>query len=106
MLNYRKSITVTGESVVGGANVAYMNATISDNGEININRSIQNKELFETNKDAITADFTEFDEYAYSLVSESAKEENSTVDETGAFDTEETLEPTDATDTTEDTKTK
>ena len=69
MLNYRKSITVTGESVVGGVNIAYMNATISDNGEININRSIQNKELFETNKDAITADFKEFDEYAYSLIS-------------------------------------
>ena len=98
MLNYRKSITITGESVIGGLNVAYMNATVSDNGEININRSIQNKELFETNKDSVTADFTEFDEYAYSLVSESTKEENPVV--------EETPESTDATDTTEDTKTK
>lgn len=104
MLNYRKSITVTGESVIGGANVAYMNATISDNGEININRSIQNKELFETNKDAVTADFTEFDEYAYYLVSgktdeivdEVVKDSTATTDVTG-----DTSDEVDATSTTE-----
>ena len=48
--------------------VAYMNASVSANGNVNINKSIQDSTLFNANKEAVLADFTEFENYVYGLV--------------------------------------
>ena len=37
-----------------------MNATINSNGDVNINQSIRNKELYISNQDVVDADYTEF----------------------------------------------
>lgn len=47
--------------------IAYMNASIPDHGDININKSIQNKELFSKHKQTVLDDFAEFETYVYSL---------------------------------------
>ena len=65
MLNsFSKSITLsaTSDIEVDGKNnvVMYMNATINSNGDVNINQSIRNKELYISNQDVIDADYTEF----------------------------------------------
>ena len=38
----------------------YMNATINSNGDVNINQSIRNKELYIANQDVVDADYAEF----------------------------------------------
>ena len=65
MLNsFSKSITLsaTSDIEVDGKNnvVMYMNATINSNGDVNINQSIRNKELYISNQDVVDADYTEF----------------------------------------------
>ena len=49
-------------------NVAYLNASVSKDGDVSINKSIQDSKLFKANKDAVLADFTEFETYVYGLV--------------------------------------
>ena len=76
MLKTNKSISITGTSNVDVSEngntvskiVAYMNATIPENGDLNINKSIQNRELFDSNKDDVLADFAEFESYVYGFV--------------------------------------
>lgn len=76
MLKTNKSVTITGQSYikVDGDNgqtekiIAYMNVSIPENGDININKSIQDKELFNNNKKDVLKDFSEFENYVYSLV--------------------------------------
>ena len=48
--------------------VAYLNATIYEDGNVNINKSIQNTELFNSNKTAVLEDFTSFETYVYGLM--------------------------------------
>ena len=65
MLNsFSKSITLsaTSDIEVDGKNnvVMCMNATINSNGDVNINQSIRNKELYISNQDVVDADYTEF----------------------------------------------
>lgn len=72
MVKLNKQTTVTGACVltVDGKEkqVAYMNATIPVGGTPNIGRSIQDVELFNTNKEEVLKDFAAFDEYIYSLM--------------------------------------
>lgn len=49
-------------------NVAYVNASVSKDGDVSINKSIQDSKLFVANKEAVLADFTEFETYVYGLV--------------------------------------
>lgn len=74
MVILNKSITVTGASVFNidgrDVQVAYMNATIPIDGKVNINRAINDKELFEANKEEVLKDFAAFDEYVYNLIPE------------------------------------
>lgn len=78
MVVLNKSTTVTGASMVNDGQkdvqVAFMNATIPAGGNANISHSIQDKKLFEANKEDVLKDFAAFDEYAYGLMEE--KEEN------------------------------
>lgn len=76
MLNINKTTNVSGQSLIEVTEndstvkkqVAYMNASVSENGNVNINKSIQDITLFNENKDAVLADFTEFENYVYGLV--------------------------------------
>ena len=76
MLNINKTTNVSGQSFIEVTEndstvkkqVAYMNASVSENGNVNINKSIQDITLFNENKEAVLADFTEFENYVYGLV--------------------------------------
>lgn len=72
MVKLNKQTTVTGVSVltIDGEEkqVAYMNATIPVSGTPNMGKSIQDVELFNSNKAEILKDFAAFDNYVYSLM--------------------------------------
>ena len=68
MLTTRESILITGSSdvMVGDEKifVASLSATINGT-DINISKTISNREVFETNKEEIQKDFAEFENYVY-----------------------------------------
>ena len=76
MLNINKTTNVSGQSLIEVTEndstvkkqVAYMNASVSENGNVNINKSIQDITLFTANKEVVLADFAEFENYVYGLV--------------------------------------
>ena len=77
MLKINKSTNISGQSFVDVTEgietttkqVAYMNATISDeDSNVRINKAIQDKDLFAANKEAVVADFSEFENYVYGLL--------------------------------------
>lgn len=79
MLKVNKSINISGQSyieVTDGTGkvqkqVAYLSANVQENDKsANINKSIQDMDLFNTNKTAILADFQEFENTVYDLLSE------------------------------------
>ena len=78
MVIVNKQITLTGASVIKEDDkekqVAYMNATITADGKINIAHAVQEPALFETHRTTILEDFSSFDEYAYSVISEDKSE--------------------------------
>ena len=43
--------------------MAYFNAQIQSDGKYNINQSVQNVELYKSNKDTVKADYEEFEAY-------------------------------------------
>ena len=65
MLKISETRNVSGQVMIGeGENskqVAYLNASVSKDGNVNINKSIQDSEIFKTNKEAVLKDFTEFE---------------------------------------------
>ena len=67
MLSTTKTISINGTSSVDVNGVmtpvVYFNAQIQSDGKYNINKSIQNVELYNTNKDAVKADYDEFETY-------------------------------------------
>ena len=77
MLNVNKSITLNGTSSVeeNGAvtDIMYMNATISANGGLSINRNIANAQPYIANKATYTKDVTEFENKLNELVTEFSK---------------------------------
>ena len=72
MLSKAKTISVNGSSTVtvdSKDTVAMtMNASINENGSFSINKYIQNKELYLANKDAVDADYKDFETYANSML--------------------------------------
>ena len=68
MLTTRESILITGSSdvMVGDEKifVASLSATINGT-DINISKTISNREVFETNKEEVQKDFAEFENYVY-----------------------------------------
>ena len=76
MVKLNKQTSVTGACVltVDGKEeqVAFLNANIPVSGTPNINRAIQNVELFKGNKDEVLKDFEAFDEYVYGLMDDNA----------------------------------
>ena len=72
MLEVNKNITLTGISKIDGAQVAYMSASISTEGGAgaNVNKTITNQELYNTNKVAVREDIAEFEQQVYKLEDE------------------------------------
>ena len=73
MLKTTKSTTLTGQSViaVNGTDtiVVSMSANISENGNYpSISKTIQNKELYLTNKDVCREDISAFDDVVDSVI--------------------------------------
>lgn len=60
MLSIQKSTNVNGTSSVDGNQYAYFNAQIPDNGNISVNYSIQNREIYAANKETFDTDYDEF----------------------------------------------
>lgn len=75
MLTLNKTTNVTGISMIEAdgkqVQAAYMNASINVNGAFNTTHSIQNKEVWEENKDEVLSDFSTFDEYVFQISQES-----------------------------------
>ena len=67
MLSTTKTISINGTSTVevNGVKtpVVYFNAQIQADGKYNINQSIQNVDAYKSNKDAVKADYDEFETY-------------------------------------------
>ncbi|RND87437.1 hypothetical protein [Lacticaseibacillus paracasei] len=66
-LKTNKSISLTGTSTIGNVQVAYLNATIDQegNGANTVNQSIQNQALYDANKKEVRADIAEFQQLLY-----------------------------------------
>ena len=60
-----KTISINGTSTVEVNGVktsaAYFNAQIQSDGKYNINQSVQNVELYKSNKETVKADYEEFE---------------------------------------------
>lgn len=67
MLNTNKTITISGTSSIDGQVVVYMSASLSTDGSTqeNINKSVQNQELYSKNKVAIRKDMRDFEDLVY-----------------------------------------
>ena len=65
MLSTTKTISINGTSTVDVEGVktpiVYYNAQIQTDGRFNINKSIQNEELYKANKDEMNTDRDEFE---------------------------------------------
>lgn len=74
MIKINTTTNVSANIYVGEAenqkNVAYANASVSKDGNVNINKSIQDSEAFKTNKEAVLKDFTAFETYVYGIIPE------------------------------------
>lgn len=83
-LKTNKSISLTGTSTIGDVQVAYLNATIDQegNGANTVNQSIQNQALYDANKKEVRADIAKFQQLLYdtedSLTSEKKGTDSST----------------------------
>lgn len=76
MLETRKSITLTGTSTIEKGTeeekqtiiVAYMSASIAEDGTPNISKTIQDRETYLANKAAVKKDMDDFEEEAWALI--------------------------------------
>ena len=72
--NLSKSITVSATSTIEADDkqntVMYMNATINSTGDVNINQSIRDKELYIANQEEVDSDFVEFKATVMTYVTE------------------------------------
>lgn len=77
MLKVDKNITLNGVSLINGMQVVYMSATISSDGGsgANMNKSITNQELYNSNKAQVRADIAEFETKVYEVEDELSKVE-------------------------------
>lgn len=74
MLKISETRNVSGQVMIGeGENakqIAYLNASVSKDGNVNINKSIQDTESFKENKEAVLKDFNEFESFVYGIIPE------------------------------------
>ena len=68
MLTTRQSILITGSSdvMVGDEKVFVASLSATINGtDINISKTISNRDVFEANKEEVQKDFADFENYVY-----------------------------------------
>ena len=68
MLTTRQSILITGSSdvMVGDEKVFVASLSATINGtDINISKTISNRDVFETHKEEVQKDFADFENYVY-----------------------------------------
>lgn len=72
MLKTNKNITLIGYSEINGIQVAYMNASISTDGNTNANvtKNILNQELYSQNKTTVRTDMDAFEAEVYKIEDE------------------------------------
>lgn len=74
MLKISETRNVSGQVMIGendnAKQVAYLNASVSKDGNVNINKSIQDTESFKENKEAVLKDFNEFETFVYGIIPE------------------------------------
>ncbi|WP_270659460.1 hypothetical protein [Paraclostridium bifermentans] len=77
MLKTGRTITINGSSVVDGQIVVYMNASLSTDGTSNenINKNIQNQELYASNKEAVRKDMRDFEDLVFAEQDKLSKSE-------------------------------
>ncbi|MBU3109335.1 hypothetical protein [Clostridium gasigenes] len=72
MLKINKNITINGTSEIGGVQVVYMSAAISTDGSNNgnVNKSINNQEVYNANKVEVRKDMEAFELEVYKVEDE------------------------------------
>lgn len=84
MLKVNKSISLNATSEIDGVQVAYMNATISNEcGSANINKGINNQALYNANRSEVRKDMAEFEDEVYKVEDEMVKENTELVKRKG-----------------------
>ena len=68
MLNTTISKNFSGTSTIDNIIVANMYATISENGNVNINKTITDQKAYINNKELVEKDMSDFDEFVYSSI--------------------------------------
>ncbi len=75
MLRMSRNISLNATSEIDGVQVAYMSATISDEGGSgNINKGISNQALYNANRVEVRKDMAAFEDEVYKIEDEIAKE--------------------------------
>lgn len=71
MLKTSVSKTVTGTSMIKSGDIdmvaASMSASIHEDGNVNINKTIVNRDLYDANKEDVRTDMDAFDEFVYGM---------------------------------------
>lgn len=72
MLKINKNITLNATSEIEGQVVVYMSGSIGTDGNTNanINKSIANQELYNSNKTSVRADMKQFEDEVYKVEDE------------------------------------
>lgn len=68
MLNTTTSKNFSGTSTIDNVVVANMYANISENGNVNINKTITDQKAYINNKELVEKDMSDFDEFVYSSI--------------------------------------
>ena len=68
MLNTTSSKQFSGTSTIDNVVVANMYATINEDGNININKTITNQELYVANKEDVRKDMNDFEDLVYGSI--------------------------------------
>lgn len=77
MLKAGRTITINGNSMIDDKIVVYMNATLNTDGSSNenINKNIQNQELYVSNKEAVRKDMRDFEDLVFAEQDKLSKSE-------------------------------
>lgn len=77
MLKTGRTITINGNSMIDDKIVVYMNATLNTDGSSNenINKNIQNQELYASNKEAVRKDMRDFEDLVFAEQDKLSKSE-------------------------------
>ena len=77
MLKTSRTITINGNSMIEDKIVVYMNATLNTDrsSNENINKNIQNQELYASNKEAVRKDMRDFEDLVFAEQDKLSKSE-------------------------------